>query len=136
MTANYLRDELDRGVIFLGSEEGGVLTGIMGLQQVGDVELIRHAYVWPAAQGGGIGAVLIAELTRRSSRPLLVGTWAAARWAIRFYERNGFVLASPDRAATLLARYWNITERQAATSVVLTRDRARADSSGPRPDAT
>jgi GNAT superfamily N-acetyltransferase len=121
MTANYLRDELDRGVIFLGSEEGGVLSGIMGLQQVGDVELIRHAYVWPAAQRGGIGAALIAELMRRSSRPLLVGTWAAARWAIRFYERNGFVLASPDRAAALLARYWNITERQAATSVVLER---------------
>lgn len=123
MTANYLRDEIGRGVTFLGADAGGVLTGIMGLQQVGDVDLIRHAYVWPAAQGGGIGAALIGELMGRSSRPLLVGTWAAARWAIRFYERHGFELTSPDRAAALLARYWNITERQAATSVVLERTR-------------
>ena len=121
MTANTLREEIDRGVTFLGSEAGGVLTGVMGLQQVDDVDLIRHAYVWPAAQGGGIGAALIAELMRRSSRPLLVGTWVAASWAIRFYERHGFVRVVPDRAAALLARYWNITERQAATSVVLER---------------
>lgn len=121
MTANYLRDEIAGGVTFLGCEVDGVLVGVMGLQTVDDVDLIRHAYVWPAAQGGGIGAALMAELTRRASRPLLVGTWAAAQWAIRFYERNGFVLAPPDRAAALLARYWDIAPRQAATSVVLER---------------
>jgi GNAT superfamily N-acetyltransferase len=121
MTANYLRDEIERGVRFLGCEADGVLVGVMGLQSVGDVELIRHAYVWPAAQGGGIGAVLIGELVRRSTGALLVGTWAAAHWAIRFYQRNGFTLAPPDRAAALLARYWNISERQAQTSVVLER---------------
>jgi len=121
MSANALRDELERGVRFLGCETGGVLVGVMGLQSVGDVDLIRHAYVWPAAQGSGIGAALIGELMRRTARRLLVGTWAAAHWAIRFYERNGFVRATPGRAAALLARYWDITERQAATSVVLER---------------
>lgn len=122
MTANYLRDELERGVVFLGCEAGGALVGVMGLQIVDDVGLIRHEYVMPAAQGGGIGAALIGELMRRCSRPILVGTWAAAHWAIRFYERNGFTLAPPGRAAALLARYWNIGARQAATSVVLERD--------------
>ena len=121
MTANYLRDEIARGVKFLGCEAGGALVGVMGLQTAGDVELIRHAYVMPAAQGGGIGSALIGELMKRSSRSLLVGTWAAANWAIRFYERNGFTLAPPDRAAALLARYWNIGARQAETSVVLER---------------
>ena len=126
MTASYLQDEIARGVTFLGCEQAGVLVGAMGLQRVDDVDLIRHAYVWPAAQGGGIGAVLIGELIRRATCPLLVGTWAAATWAIRFYERNGFVLASPARAAELLTRYWNISARQAATSVVLERIAATA----------
>ena len=121
MTANYLRDEIGRGVAFVGCESGGSLVGVMGLQTVGDVELIRHAYVMPAAQGGGVGAALIGELMRRCSRPVLVGTWAAAHWAIRFYERNGFTRAPAARAAALLARYWNISARQAETSVVLER---------------
>jgi len=126
MTAHYLRDEIERGVRFLGWEADGRLVGVMGVQPVGDVDLIRHAYVDPGAQGAGIGARLIGEIMRQSTRPMLVGTWADASWAIRFYQRNGFVLASPARAAQLLATYWNISERQAAMSVVL--ERADRDS--------
>ncbi|HTU64557.1 MAG TPA: GNAT family N-acetyltransferase [Steroidobacteraceae bacterium] len=119
MTAEHLRRDIDAGVTFTVCELDGVLVGAMGLQRVRDVDLIRHAYVSPAAQGGGIGAALIDDLKRRSSHRLLVGTWTAATWAIRFYERNGFVLASPARAAELLARYWSIPARQADVSVVL-----------------
>ena len=117
-------DELDReiasGVEFWGIEdEGGVLAGVMGIQAVRDVDLIRHAYVRPGLQGGGIGRRLLAELTARAQRPLLVGTWAAATWAIRFYERNGFELVGREEKDRLLAAYWDIPERQVETSVVL-----------------
>jgi len=121
MTAEHLHEEIAFGVRFLGCEDDGALVGVMGLQRVDDVDLIRHAYVRPATQGSGVGAALIAELLRRSSRRMLVGTWAAASWAIRFYERNGFARASPERAAQLLARYWSITPRQVETSVALER---------------
>jgi GNAT superfamily N-acetyltransferase len=98
----------------------------MGIQPVGDVELIRHAYVVPHAQGRGVGGALLEHLRARSTRPLLVGTWAAAEWAIRFYERHGFVREGPERSAELLRRYWDIPERQIATSVVLSPGSARA----------
>ena len=123
MTAEHLREEMAAGVSFVGCEVDGELVGVMGMQRVDDVDLIRHAYVKPGAQGGGIGAALIAELMKRSSRRVLVGTWAAASWAIRFYEKNGFVRASDERAAHLLARYWIISARQVETSVVLVRER-------------
>ena len=70
-------------------------------------------------QGRGVGGALLVELVARSTRPLLVGTWATAEWAIRFYERHGFVRESPERSAELLLRYWEIPERQIETSVVL-----------------
>ncbi len=115
--------ELDReraaGVVFWGYEDGGRLAGVMGLQDVRDVNLIRHAYVAPAKQRGGIGGKLLDHLQRTSTKPVLVGTWAAASWAIRFYERHGFVLVSPARKTALLKSYWNIPERQIETSVVL-----------------
>ena len=91
----------------------------MGIQPVGDVHLIRHAYVLPAAQRQGIGGVLLRELQRATCRQVLVGTWAAAGWAIRFYERHGFQLVSPEQAVALLQRYWDIPARQTETSVVL-----------------
>ena len=91
----------------------------MGLQPVRDVDLIRHAYVLPARQRQGIGSQLLQHLRRVSTRPLLVGTWAAAEWAIRFYERHGFALVSPARKTVLLTTYWSIPERQIETSVVL-----------------
>ena len=114
-----LEDELAAGVEFCGYEDGGELVGVMGIQDVGDVDLIRHAYVRPGLQGRGIGSTLLERLTREATRPLLVGTWAAAEWAIRFYERHGFEAVGRERSAELLRAYWDIPERQIETSVVL-----------------
>jgi GNAT superfamily N-acetyltransferase len=115
--------ELDReraaGVVFWGYEDRGRLAGVMGLQKVRDVTLIRHAYVLPAKQRDGIGSKLLHHLQQLSMTPMLVGTWAAATWAIRFYERHGFALVSPARKTALLKSYWTIPERQIETSVVL-----------------
>jgi GNAT superfamily N-acetyltransferase len=119
MPMDELSAEIAAGVEFWGWEEDGALLGIMGIQPVRDVSLIRHAYVAPAAQGRGIGGALLAELEARSVRPLLVGTWAAASWAIDFYRGRGFVDAGPERTAELLREYWSIPERQIETSVVL-----------------
>jgi GNAT superfamily N-acetyltransferase len=121
MPAEELRRDMEAGVSFLGCEVDGALMGVMGLQVVREVHLIRHAYVMPGAQGARIGALLIAELKRRSTRRLLVGTWAAAHWAIRFYERHGFGRVPSGQAAQLLSTYWNIPRDQAAMSVVLER---------------
>ncbi len=120
MSAEEFDAELAAGVAFWGYEEGGAVVGVMGIQPVKDVELIRHAYVLPATQRRGVGGALLAFLRRRSTRPLLVGTWAAADWAIRFYERHGFELVAPvERKDQLLKAYWTIPERQVETSVVL-----------------
>jgi GNAT superfamily N-acetyltransferase len=121
MGEDELRREIAAGVVFLGCEVDGELLGVMGLQPVRDVDLIRHAYVRPDAQGRGIGAVLIADLLRRSPRRILVGTWTDAQWALRFYERNGFVRISADRTAAVLGQYWSIPARQIAMSAVLER---------------
>jgi GNAT superfamily N-acetyltransferase len=121
MPAAELDAEIAAGVVFWGYEEDGELIGVMGVQDVGDVDLIRHAYVAPAAQRKGVGGALIRHLLRRASRRMLVGTWAAAGWAIAFYERHGFELLPRDEAAELLRRYWTIPERQIETSVVLAR---------------
>jgi GNAT superfamily N-acetyltransferase len=119
MTAAELDRELAAGVVFTGCEREGALLGVMGLQPVGGVDLIRHAYVVPAAQGSGVGRRLLEHLVASTTRPLLVGTWAAATWAVRFYERNGFLPTTPDRRTALLRAYWDIPERQVETSVVL-----------------
>jgi GNAT superfamily N-acetyltransferase len=114
-----LREEIAAGVEFWGLDTEGGLVGIMGVQPVRDVDLIRHAYVRPDQQRHGVGAQLIEYLRQRSARRMLVGTWAAASWAISFYERHGFELVAPTRAAELLRDYWTIPERQIETSVVL-----------------
>jgi len=119
MSRDELRHELDRGVVFWGYEEDGELVGVMGLQDVGEVTLIRHAYVRPARQKQGIGGKLLSTLRRHTTQPLLVGTWAAARWAVRFYENHGFRLVSWEEKERLLRKYWSIPERQVETSVVL-----------------
>ena len=119
MPAAALDAEIASGVAFWGCEAVGGLVGVMGSQSVRDVDLIRHAYVAPAHQGRGIGGALLEHLQRRSTRRTLVGTWAAALWAIRFYERHGFERVAPERAAVLLEEYWTIPERQVAASVVL-----------------
>ena len=119
MQESELREELAAGVEFWGLQTEDGLVGVMGVQPVKDVDLIRHAYVRPDRQRHGVGAELIEHLRRRSPRRMLVGTWAAATWAIGFYQRHGFGLVAPDAAAALLRTYWTIPERQIATSVVL-----------------
>lgn len=117
MSKEELEGEVAAGVEFWGYEDDGSLLGLMGIQPVQDVTLIRHAYVAPETQGRGVGGALLSDLVGRGSGQLLVGTWAAATWAIRFYERHGFVAV--DDPAALLRRYWSIPERQIETSVVL-----------------
>lgn len=119
MERDELEDELAGGVAFWGYEDGGRLVGIMGIQPLGDVDLIRHAYVAPGNQGRGVGGELIAHLQRLTDRQVLVGTWAAAEWAIRFYARHGFEQVTPEQKDRLLRTYWRIPERQVDTSVVL-----------------
>jgi GNAT superfamily N-acetyltransferase len=119
------RDELDAeiaaGVTFWGCEREGELLGIMGIQPVRDVDLIRHAYVAPATQRRGVGGALLEHLMRSATRRVLVGTWAAAHWAVAFYRRHGFEQVSPETKTRLLRTYWSIPERQIETSVVLAR---------------
>jgi GNAT superfamily N-acetyltransferase len=119
MPQNELDREIAAGVRFWGHAADGELIGVMGVQSVRDVDLIRHAYVRPDRQGRGVGGALLRHLRGLSTRPMLVGTWGAAEWAIRFYQRHGFALVSPARKAVLLKTYWNIPERQIETSVVL-----------------
>lgn len=119
MDRGELDAEIAAGVEFWGYEADGDLVGVMGIQAVDDVALIRHAYVRPGRQGGGIGGQLLAHLRSARDRRLLVGTWADATWAIRFYEHHGFVCVSPADTRELLSRYWLISERQIETSVVL-----------------
>jgi GNAT superfamily N-acetyltransferase len=119
MPAEELRGEIEAGVRFWGCVVGGELVAVMGSQDVDDVTLIRHAYVHPDHQRRGLGALLLDHLVGRATMPLLVGTWADAWWAVRFYERHGFALVTSDEKNRLLRRYWSISERQVATSVVL-----------------
>ena len=120
MPAAALEAEIASGVAFWGYESEGELVGVMGVQPVRDADLIRHAYVAPAHQGRGIGGALLEHLLHARTRRMLVGTWAAAEWAIGFYERHGFALVvGAERTAELLREYWSIPERQVATSVVL-----------------
>lgn len=119
MPHSALGAEIEAGVQFWGWEDSGTLIGVMGLQQVRDATLIRHAYVRTAHQGRGIGAALLKFLADRSTGPLLVGTWAAAEWAIRFYQRHGFRLVTAEEKDRLIRAYWTIPDRQKKTSVVL-----------------
>jgi len=119
MAADELDRELAVGVRFSGYVADGELVGVMGFQDVGDLDLIRHAYVLPSAQREGVGGALLKHLQHGAGRQLLVGTWAAAEWAIRFYRRHGFELVPPSRAVSLLNTHWSISARQIETSVVL-----------------
>ena len=119
MSQQELEREVAQGVGFWGCWDGEELLGVMGMQDVGDVTLIRHAYVRTARRGQGIGGRLLAHLCQQADRPLLIGTWADAVWAIRFYQKYGFQLVSNETKAQLLGRYWDIPERQIETSVVL-----------------
>jgi len=119
MPEDDLRHEIADGVVFWGYEEGGELVGVMGTQTVQDVTLIRHAYVRTARRSQGIGGALLSWLRAQTTRPVLIGTWADAVWAIRFYERRGFRTVSPEEKTRLLRKYWSVPDRQIDTSVVL-----------------
>ena len=125
MTRDALRHEIDAGVVFWGLETAGAMVGVMGLQHVKDVTLIRHAYVRPSSQRQGTSGRLLCAIREKTHRPLLVGTWAAAVWAIGFYEKHGFRLVPTEEKNRLLATYWSIPDRQIETSVVL-RENAKA----------
>ncbi len=114
-----LHQEIRDGVQFWGYESDGELIGVMGIQDKGDVDLIRHAYVKTGRRGRGIGTELLRHLEQTTSKPLLIGTWADATWAIRFYEKNGYRLLSRKDTERLLRQYWSIPDRQVTTSVVL-----------------
>lgn len=119
MPSEELRHEIDDGIVFYVYEENGKLVGVMGIQDVRDVTLIRHSYVRTANRGQGIGGKLLARLRRLADLPVLIGTWADAIWAIRFYEKHGFRLVTKEEKDRLLKKYWSIPERQIETSVVL-----------------
>jgi len=119
MPMDELKAQLADGITFSGYEEDGALLGVMGIQDKGDVKLIRHAYVKTTARRKGIGEKLLKHLQATTSKPVLIGTWRDAAWAIRFYEKNGFRCTSREETARLLRKYWSIPERQIETSVVL-----------------
>ncbi|HEY1994220.1 MAG TPA: GNAT family N-acetyltransferase [Edaphobacter sp.] len=119
MSREKLQHEIDDGVVFWGYEDAGTLVAVMGIQQVQDVTLIRHAYVRTPSQKQGLGALLLSHLRNMASHPVLIGTWADAVWAIRFYERHGFQIVAPGEKQRLLKKYWTIPDRQIETSVVL-----------------
>ena len=119
MPREELNSEIAAGVVFWGYEEDGSLAGVMGIQSVRDVDLIRHAYVLPSSQRRGIGGALLGHLRQLRMRRILIGTWEAADWAIRFYIRHGFELVVPARKTVLLKAYWNVPDRQMEVSVVL-----------------
>ncbi|MAQ55240.1 MAG: GNAT family N-acetyltransferase [Chloroflexi bacterium] len=119
MPREELRAEVSAGVAFLGYEKDGELAGVMGTQNVQDVTLIRHSYVRTAQRGQGIGGELLDQIMDQAAKPVLIGTWADAVWAVRFYENHGFKVVSTQEKETLLRKYWNIPDRQIETSVVL-----------------
>jgi N-acetylglutamate synthase-like GNAT family acetyltransferase len=119
MPVDELSNEIASGVAFWVAEQGGQLAGLMGMQDKGDVALVRHAYVAPATQKSGVGTTLLRHVQSLTDKPILIGTWAAASWAIEFYRRNGFTLVSTAQKDHLLQKYWSIPVRQIETSVVL-----------------
>jgi GNAT superfamily N-acetyltransferase len=128
MPAAELEAELAAGVVFWAYVQDQEIVAVMGLQDVADVTLVRHAYTRTAHQHRGLGSALLDHLRAQTPRPILIGTWKAATWAVRFYERHGFRLVSDAEKRVLLQRYWTVGERQIQESVVLVDDRWRATS--------
>jgi N-acetylglutamate synthase-like GNAT family acetyltransferase len=119
MAADELTREIAEGVVFWVAEEAGRVLGVMGIQDKGDVALVRHAYVATGTQRSGVGTRLLRHVEAQTEKPILIGTWAAASWAIDFYRRNGFTVVSSGEKDRLLRTYWSIPARQVETSVVL-----------------
>lgn len=120
MSADALRGEMNDDVVFYIYEVDDRPAGVMGIQDRGEVTLIRHAYVYTKQRRGGIGGKLLQFLREMTDKPILIGTWATACWAIAFYQKHGFRLVGTEEKNRLLKRYWNIPDRQVETSVVLT----------------
>ena len=121
MPMEELKAQIADGIVFSGYESGGTLVGVMGIQDKGDVTLIRHAYVSTRERRKGIGEKLLRHLETTTGNPILIGTWRDAAWAIRFYEKNGYRVQSRAATERLLRKYWTIPDRQIETSVVLAR---------------
>jgi N-acetylglutamate synthase-like GNAT family acetyltransferase len=119
MSADELETEIAEGVVFWVADQDGQLLGVMGIQDKGDVALVRNAYVVPGTQRSGVGTLLLRHVEGLVDKPILIGTWAAASWAIEFYRRNGFSMVTKNEKDRLLRTYWSIPERQVETSVVL-----------------
>ena len=132
MSPEELETEISSGVVFWVAEEEGRLLGVMGLQDKGDVALVRHAYVAPDTQRKGVGTRLLRHVEGLADKPILIGTWASAAWAIDFYRRNRFTVVAPGDKDRLLRTYWSIPARQIETSVVLA-DERWMDAQGRRP---
>ena len=120
MPRDELESEIAHGVVFWVAEEEGRVLGVMGIQDKGEVALVRHAYVASGLQRKGVGTTLLHHVEALTDKPVLIGTWAAASWAIDFYRRNGFTVVSESEKDRLLRKYWSIPPRQIETSVVLT----------------
>ena len=123
MSRSELQQQIKEGVDFWGFDENGTLCGVMGIQQMGDVTLIRHAYVCTSEQRRGIGGQLLELVRKQSDKPFLIGTWMDATWAIKFYEKHGFQQIPKDQISDLLEKYWSIPKRQIETSTVLADDK-------------
>lgn len=119
MSADELEAEISEGVVFWVADQNERLLGVMGIQDKGDVALVRHAYVAPGTQRSGVGTLLLRHVEGLVDKPILIGTWAAASWAIEFYRRNGFSMVTNGEKDRLLRTYWSIPERQVETSIVL-----------------
>ena len=128
MSREKLQHEIDTGVVFWGFEHDGFFLGVMGVQKVQDVTLIRHAYVRTSGRRQGTGGKLLAHLRGLTVDPILIGTWADAVWAIRFYEKHCFETVILEEKERLLRRYWTVPERQIETSLVLADARWRLHS--------
>ena len=122
MSEQELIDEFNDGVCMYGYHQNNKLIGVIGVQEVKDVILIRHAYTLSSYQGKGVGSMLLENLLKKNQNSrLLVGTWKKAEWAIRFYEKFGFILHAKEQSTLLLKKYWKIPSKQIKNSVVLER---------------
>ena len=119
MSREQLEKEIEQGVVFWGLEKDGKLVAVMGIQDKGDVDLIRHAYVKTQLQNKGFGTHLLQHLESTGDKTILIGTWADAGWAIAFYQKNGYRLVTKAEKDELLGKYWRIPTRQVQSSVVL-----------------
>ena len=119
MPREELESEIGKGVVFWVAEENDRVLGVMGIQDKGDVALVRHAYVPTALQRKGVGSQLLRHIEKLTAKPILIGTWKDATWAVSFYQRHGYTLVSEAEKEALLRKYWSIPVRQIETSVVL-----------------